>query len=80
MRIADIAFGYGFDYEQSYIRSFTNLFHLSPTRFRMNKPSVPISDKLDLNLIRAIESGIISVTPSIMVSPEFYVIGSLSRR
>lgn len=74
MKIVDIALYYGFDYEQSYIRSFTNLFHISPRQLRSNGSPVKIVDKLDLNLIKAIESGIL-LQPSIIIKPEFFTVG-----
>jgi AraC family transcriptional regulator len=75
MRIIDIAYLYAFDYEQSYIRSFKKLFNLSPTELRINKKGpVKIVDKLNLNLIKAVEKGIVFEHSTVII-PKIYVVG-----
>ncbi len=74
LKIKDIAAEFGFEHEQSYSRSFRKAFGISPSQFRLNKQQVPIVDKLDLSAIVALDVGII-LSPSIVVRPEFYVVG-----
>ncbi len=73
-RIKDIAADYGFEHEQSYSRSFKKAFGINPSQFRLDKMQVPIIDKLDLSAIKPLETGII-LTPSIVIRPEFYIVG-----
>lgn len=39
-KIIDIALEYGFQYEQSYIRSFISLFNISPDKYRKERPTL----------------------------------------
>lgn len=75
LRVADIALEYGFSYEQSYIRAFEQLFGFSPLRYRLQKPSVEIKDRMDLNYITKVDRGILACDPSIVLIPEFYIAG-----
>ncbi len=74
LKINDIAADFGFEHEQSYIRSFKKAFGISPSHFRSYKQEVSIVDKIDLSSIMSIEDGII-LSPSFVVRPEFYLAG-----
>lgn len=75
LRISDISQEYGFDYEQSYIRSFKNTFGISPDRFRKEKPALKIKDKINIDYIRQIGQDGITLEPPIFIIPEFYITG-----
>jgi AraC family transcriptional regulator len=74
LKINDIAAEYGFEHEQSYNRSFKNAFGIAPSQFRITRQEIPIVDKIDLSNIADIEVGII-ISPTILIKPEFYIIG-----
>ncbi len=74
-RIIDIAFEYGFAYEQSYIRSFRRAFGLSPDRFRRARPEVGITDKLDLSRLRPVGDDGMLLEPRILIRPAFLIVG-----
>ena len=75
LKICDIATEYGFNYEQSYIRAFEKTFSISPDRFRKQKPQINITDKVNLDYIKAIGENAIIITPEIVVKPEFLIAG-----
>lgn len=74
-KIADISQEYGFEYEQSYIRAFENLFGITPSHFRLQKPSVEIKDRINIDYFLKVDRGIINLDPSIVLIPGFYVAG-----
>ena len=55
LKVIDIAYEYGFEYEQSYIRSFYRLFKMTPTHFRTIKPQVTITCKISIHTLSAIK-------------------------
>lgn len=75
LKIIDISQEYGFDFEQSYIRSFVNTFGISPDRFRREKPSVKIQDTLNLDYVKEIGQDGIAISPPIVMRPGFYLTG-----
>lgn len=75
LRIIDIASEYHFDYEQSYIRAFIREFGVSPDEFRKKGCPLTITDKVDLNHIRAIGSDGMLFEPRILIRPGFYLAG-----
>lgn len=75
LKLIDIAYEYGFDYEQSYIRSFYRLFKMTPTHFRTIKPQVAITDKITPAYLQCLENDSILVNPRIIIRPEFLVVG-----
>ncbi len=75
LKIADIAAEYGFKYEQSYIRAFEKSFAISPDRFRRHKPILNITDKINLDYIKAIGESAYILTPDIVIKPEFLIAG-----
>ena len=66
MRIIDIALNYGFDYEQSYIRSFRKNFGCTPLKVRSDKTSLSLVIKEKINT-----NDIMSVGNSITYAPHF---------
>jgi len=74
LNIVDIAYEYTFKHEQSYIRSFKNMFKISPAKFRREEISLLIIGKLDYNYIYPVANGMV-IEPNFMIKPEFYVIG-----
>lgn len=75
LKVSDISREYGFEYEQSYIRAFKTLFGISPEKFRLLRPSVPIQEKLNLDYILKVDRGILALDPSVVLIPEFYLAG-----
>lgn len=75
LKIIDIAFEYGFQYEQTYIRAFTNLFNISPDRFRNERPTLEITEKYDLSRTKFVCDNGIIVVPTFILKPEFKLIG-----
>lgn len=74
-KIADISQEYGFEYEQSYIRAFEHLFGVTPRQFRLQKPSVEIKDRINIDYVLKVDRGIINLDPPIVLIPGFYVAG-----
>jgi AraC-like DNA-binding protein len=75
LRIIDIAQNYSFDYEQSYIRSFINTFGLSPDKFRKEKPTVRIVDKINWDNLTPIDEKNVIYQPITVIKSSFYVAG-----
>lgn len=75
LRISDISQEYGFDYDQTYIRAFKNIFGISPDRFRKEKTILKIKDKINIDYIREIGENGIALEPPIFIIPEFYIAG-----
>lgn len=59
LRVIDIASEYQYKQEQSYIRAFRQMFHITPYQFRKQRKELPITTKLDLNILRNTEKGLI---------------------
>ncbi|MCX7710164.1 MAG: helix-turn-helix domain-containing protein [Clostridia bacterium] len=74
LKIIDIAAEYGFDYEQSYIRSFKNTFNISPAKVRKERTEIQITEKINLGLAIPVEDGIF-LEPKIVLRPKFLTVG-----
>jgi AraC family transcriptional regulator len=74
MKIIDIALKYNFEYEQTYIRAFKNEYGITPSKFRKQHKTVNIVEKINLDLCKDFERGIL-FSPKFVVKPEFKVIG-----
>lgn len=74
LSVLDIALEFNFQHEQSYIRSFKKLFHISPGRLRREKNDIPIVNKIDMNFIQPIADGMI-FEPSFIIKQKFLVVG-----
>ena len=75
LKIIDIAREYGFDHEQSFIRSFKNTFNISPGKFRKYRPILEITNVLNTNLLTPIEQDGLLIEPRILIKPTFNLIG-----
>lgn len=74
LKIIDIAFQYGFNYEQCYIRAFKEYFGISPAKFRVTKQEVQITPKIDPSRLHMLDEGFIKECQFIM-KPGFQVLG-----
>ncbi len=59
MRIIDIAFNYGFDYEQSYIRAFRKRFGYTPQKVKSEPMTLRLTEKINLNDIYTVNNSAI---------------------
>lgn len=59
-KIIDIAMGYGFEYEQSYIRAFRSVYKFSPTKLRKQEQEVTLFEAPGLNDIRIYTDGFLT--------------------
>ncbi|MHC1683953.1 MAG: helix-turn-helix domain-containing protein [Clostridiaceae bacterium] len=75
LKIIDISFEYNYQYEQSYIRSFKKTFGISPEKFRKERPTLKITDKINLNYLTAIGTNGIIIDPVILLKPKFSIVG-----
>lgn len=74
LSILNIALEYNFQHEQSYIRSFKKLFHISPGRLRRDKKEIPIVNKIDMGFVQPIGDGALFM-PTFVIKPSFFVVG-----
>lgn len=75
MRVIDIAFNYGFDYEQSYIRAFRKRFGYTPQKVRSEQMSLRITEKLNPNDIYAVNNSAI-YKPFFVFRPKICLVGA----
>ena len=75
-RIIDIALDAGFEHEQSYIRAFRDVFHMTPARFRRQEKPVPIVDVPRFTGFTVSHSGMLG-KPKLLARPAFSMCGSL---
>lgn len=73
-RVIDIASEYHYEQEQSYIRAFRQMFHITPNQFRKQRKELPIAAKLDVNILRNAGQGLL-VKPRMCLKSEFYLQG-----
>ena len=80
LHILDIAYDYGFEHEQSYIRAFSKEFGCTPGEARKTKKILPIRERIDQGRIHWVPSadanneGFI-YGPEIVMVPSFCIIG-----
>lgn len=74
MRIIDIAYDYGFEYEQSYIRAFRKKFGYTPLRVRSDQISLIIKEKINVNDILSLNSSV-SYKPFFVFKNRFNLVG-----
>jgi len=74
LNILDIALLYGFEYEQTYIRSFKREFGITPGDFRKSGRILPIKPPLHLFDSNIMDDGAF-FGPDMVMVPEFSVIG-----
>lgn len=73
-RVIDIAFDYGFDYEQSYIRAFRKKFGYTPQKVRSEQMSLHIQEKLNINDIHSVANSAV-YKPEFVFRQKFFLIG-----
>jgi len=76
--ILDIALDYGFDYEQSYIRTFKREFGITPGDLRKSGHIVKIKPPLHLFDENKLADGLI-LGPDIVMVPQFHIVGKVHR-
>lgn len=74
-RIIDIAMDFGFNYEQSYIRSFKKKFGYTPLKIRSKDISVIITEKINTDEILTIDNSI-TYKPFFVFKKGFNIIGT----
>jgi AraC family transcriptional regulator len=72
--ILDIAAEYGFEYEQSYIRTFKREFGITPGDSRKTRQVIQIKPPLHLFDDRRLDNGVL-FGPDFVMVPQFHVIG-----
>ncbi|MDR0302162.1 MAG: helix-turn-helix domain-containing protein [Treponema sp.] len=72
--VVDIALEYGFQYEQSYIRTFKREFGLTPGDLRKTGKIIKITPPIHLFDTNKLTEGVI-FGPDIVIVPQFHVIG-----
>nr|WP_272944746.1 helix-turn-helix domain-containing protein [Gorillibacterium massiliense] len=72
--LIDLAYEYGFEHEQSYIRAFKREFGMTPGTFRKTGHIVKITPPLQLYDASQLPDGIL-FGPDIVMVPQFHVIG-----
>jgi len=76
--IIEIAFEYGFEYEQSYIRAFKREFGITPGDLRKTGQIIKIKPPLHIFNENKLGAGVI-FGPDIVIVPQFHVIGKYHR-
>jgi len=76
--IVDIAFEYGFEYEQSFIRTFKREFGITPGDLRKTGKIIKIKPPLHLFDKKTVDNGVL-FGPDFVMVPRFYVIGKCHR-
>jgi len=73
-KLLNIALDYGFEYEQSYLRSFKREFGVTPGMLRKTGKIIKVTPPFNLPGSNLIENGIL-FEPEIVMVPQFHVIG-----
>lgn len=73
-RVIDIAFDYGFEYEQSYIRAFRKKFGYTPQKVRSEQMSLRIQEKLNSNDIYSVANSAV-YKPAFVFRQKFFLLG-----
>ena len=76
LKILDIAFDYGFGYEQTYIRAFKSEFGITPGDFRKSGHIVKVKPPLHLFDENKLTDGLF-FGPDIVMVPQFNIVGKL---
>jgi AraC-like DNA-binding protein/predicted transcriptional regulator YdeE len=75
-RIVDIAFNYGFNSHESFIRSFKKNYAITPSQFRKTKPIVRFYDKCQIGSIELkLQKGKVKLKPDILSKSSFIIAG-----
>lgn len=75
-RIVDIAFDYGFNSHESFIRSFKKKYTITPSQFRKSKPPFQFYDKCQIGSIELkLQEGKVQLKPDILCKSSFTIAG-----
>lgn len=74
LKIIDIANEYGFEYEQTYERAFKQLFSISPSAFRRDRPQLPVVQLPSMADLEPIGQGVV-IKPAFVLKPQFHLMG-----
>jgi AraC-like DNA-binding protein/predicted transcriptional regulator YdeE len=75
-RIIDIAFDYGFNSHESFIRSFKKKYSLTPSQFRKKKPDFRFYEKCPIGSIELkLQKGKVKLKPDILNKSNFSIAG-----
>lgn len=75
-RIIDIAFDYGFNSHESFIRSFKKTYSLTPSQFRKTKPGFRFYEKCPIGSIELkLQKGKVKLKPDILHKSNFSIAG-----
>ena len=75
-RIVDIAFDYGFNSHESFIRSFKKNYMITPSQFRKTKPEFQFFDKCQVGSIELkLQKGKVQLKPDILRKSSFSIAG-----
>ncbi len=78
MNVIDIAYEYGFEHEQTYIRAFKREYNVTPGEVRKNRTILKIIPPFNLINSNKLDNGMLSY-PDIVIVPKFFVIGKLHK-
>lgn len=73
--IIDIALDCGFGYEQSYIRAFKSCFQMCPGRCRLEKPLLPLTERVNIENLVAIGTDGALLAPRLVTKPATIICG-----
>jgi AraC family transcriptional regulator len=74
MKIIDIAFEYGFEHEQSYIRTFRKQYGRTPLKVRTGSEKILVKERINIQDITAVDNAI-TYQPFFVIKPAFQLIG-----
>ena len=74
LNIIDIAAEYGYDFEQSYIRSFRKQFGITPAQYRSEQPELAIVQKIDVSRLWENDEAVL-FEPFMVSRPSFFLQG-----
>ena len=75
MRLIDISMQIGFDYEQSFIRTFKQAYELTPGEARQRGAILPLTLPKRLHASHSLESDGLFFGPKWVMVPQFYAVG-----
>lgn len=70
--VLDLALSYGFDHEQSYIRSFKRQFGVTPAQFRRGRRGITLVERYDTSALKEIRRGVVFEPTFVMKPPSLY--------
>ncbi len=67
--VLNLALSYGFDHEQSYIRSFKRQFGVTPAQFRRGRREITLVERYDTSALKEIRRGVV-FEPTFIMKPQ----------